>query len=1011
MPLQFILGKPGTGKTTHCLNEINKRLDEHALLYYIVPEQFSLQSERLILGQRAAATTVQVLSFNRLAYRLFASLGGPPGKIADDLGKQMLLRKVIFDAGNDLVYYKSAANKLGFVDALLETVTEMAHYKVTGDSLKERIDDSTPAFAGKLNDIATISKAYRGMVDEKYIMTEDMLDILYEKINTSEALPLLDNAYFWVDGFSGFTPQELHVLGGLLKRAAGMYITLTTTSDSLLSTPVNITQEKLTAIAKGNLLPTIMLEENHRHQSAKGLAAFVENFKVYKKLPEFSTHEGISIISAPNKNAEVNATANEVLKLTAKGYQFKNIAILCGDKSAYEKLLQTTFDRLNIPLFIDSEIEILSHPLTELIRSAIDVLATNWSYESVFRLLKTGLTGSTQNDKDILENYVLEKGIASYRWRYKFSDPRAEAARQKLLTVIPKAKPRDTVFNFSKLIFNMLYELNVPQTLDAWYKDRMHAGDIATANLHKQIWPKISQVFDKLAEMLGIEKVSIKEYAAVLDAGLNQVSLGRVPPTTNQVILGDVARSRYPEIDVMIVLGATENALPPPLTQKGLLSEIERKLLANTGLELGKENTHRLADSYYSLYVALSQPKEKLILIYPQADRGGKPLRPAAVVTRVQEMFPDIKTVSAEVFAEFGEMEPRVQSTGMLLNADSVYDKNIHTTPSRLESFAKCPFQYFMTYTLQAKERKRFEVLPTDLGNLYHTCLAEFSKEVWQNGKKEMTKNEIQTLVTDLIAKNIKEDDAFNDTARNRYVITRARQMLTASIWALNEHLRAGEFSPKFAEHRIIAEQGITLDSGKTLHLGGIVDRVDSFFDGKDEYIKVIDYKSGNVKFDTDEVKQGVQLQLMIYMNMLAESLKAKPGGIFYFPISDPIIDMDDYLPDRELEAGLLKQFKMSGIALGEESTLAALDKNLTAGVGSNVIPVAINKDGSYKKTSKPVVLDLESFTALGKEVEEKVKELGNRMTKGDVTVAPYTTGVKAPCRFCKFDGVCGINC
>ena len=1004
MPLQFILGKPGTGKTTYCLQEIYKRIDGDAPLYYLVPEQFSLQSEKLILTNRAAATKVQVLSFNRLAHRLFSYLGGPPGKMVDDLGKQMLLRKVLFEVSDRLTYYKSAIEKHGFVDTLLQTMTEMNQYRIAAEDLTVRAVNSSAVFAAKLTDISVISRAYRGLVTDRYLQTDDMLEILCKKIEeTDDPLPLLDGAYFWVDGFSGFTPQERLVLNCLLKRASNMYVTLTTTSDSRLSMPIDITMEQLKATA-----PSVRLEENYRHVKSKGLAGFVQNFKIFpQKQPITGIGEGIEIISAVDRYAAANTAASQILDLVrVEGYRFKDIAILCGDRENYEKILQTTFDRLNIPLFVDSEIDILSHPLTELIRASLDIVVKNWNYESVFRFLKTRLTGLPVETIDILENYVLEHGVGSFRWRYKFANQAAESARLELLAMLPKARAdfKDTVENHCRRIFDMLYALNVPKTLEKWYEAHMHSGDHATANLHKQIWPKICEVFDKLVEMLGDEKVTVKTFAATLDAGFSQVGLGRVPPTTDQVILGDVGRSRYPEIKAMIVLGANENALPPAPSSAGLLSEQERKMLNNTGLELGKENIHRLTEGYYSLYLAMAQPKEKLILIYSEAEPGGKPLRPSPVIARLQELFPGLPVTSAPAISDYGMTPPAAETTGVLQSADKLYGDSITTAASRLESFARCPFQYFMTYILKAKERKRFEVLPTDLGNLFHLSLAHFAKEVWQNDKKELSKNEISTLVDNIVENITIDTDLYNDTARNRHVLTKARRMLTASIWALNEHIKMGDFSPKFVEHEVKTDDGIALENGKKLFLAGIVDRVDSF----EDYIKIIDYKSGNVKFNMDDVKKGVQLQLMIYMNMLTKTLDAKPGGIFYFPLSDPLLETDVLLDETTLEAGLLKQYKMSGIALAEEKTLAALDKTLSSGTSSPVIPVAVNKDGSYKKTAQPTVLGLDSFLALGKEVDNKIIELGNRMTKGDISAAPYTTGQKSPCRFCKFGAVCG---
>jgi ATP-dependent helicase/nuclease subunit B len=229
----------------------------------------------------------------------------------------------------------------------------------------------------------------------------------------------------------------------------------------------------------------------------------------------------------------------------------------------------------------------------------------------------------------------------------------------------------------------------------------------------------------------------------------------------------------------------------------------------------------------------------------------------------------------------------------------------------------------------------------------------------------------------------------------------------TASIWALCEHLKLGEYTPTAAEEQILTKDKIVLDNGKKLSLTGIVDRVDVLETGGETYVKIIDYKSGATKFNLDEVRQGVQLQLMLYMNVILAQRGAKPGGMFYFPIDDPILSTDIALSDEMREAGLLKQFKMSGVALAEDAVMAGLDKTLAPGVSSDVIPVGKNKDGRFSKASQGATLGLDEFLALGQEVDAVIKNLGQRMTCGDISAVPYTKGAKSPCQFCGYGAIC----
>ena len=1086
MSLQFILGPPGSGKTTHCLREMEAAIPGTAPLYYLVPEQFSLQSERLLLANRAATTRVQVLSFNRLAYRVFALLGGPPGQVADDLGKTMLLRKVLLEIADDLVFYARGADKHGFVDSLAATITELNHYCVSSEDLLLRSQQAGPAFGAKLKDLALIISRYRGAVKGRYLLADDMLDLLVHKLATEELeIPLLKGAQVWADGFTGFTPQERQVLLYLMKQGADIRITLTTRNmtapDSLFATP-QATEEKLAALAKDAHIPmepTVYLKENYRHAPNSNLAFFTQNFSMRPRQKGGShagtaksshhtravqpghhtgaaqpcTPHGIEILSAPDRYNAVYAAAHRILTWVNQGYRFKDIAIVCGDRGHYEKTLQAAFDRLGIPLFVDTEIDILSHPLTELIRSALSILAHNWKYEAVFRFIKTRLTGLDMDDADILENFAIAHGISGYKWRYPFSGP-AEEGRQHLIAALEAfgtSQAKDTIRSFSSKVFQMLYDLKVPETLQQWFDAHMAAGDPATARIHKQIWPKICEVFDKLVEILGDEKVTLDNFSSVLDAGLSQVGLGRIPPTVDQVVLGDMGRSRYPQIKAMLVLGANDGVLPPIAPSPGLFTEDERRQLKNTAIELAPDNLTRINEQYYTLYCTLSQPSQNICFIYAEGDPRGKVLSPSHVLKRVQALFPSLETQKAPILREY---EPVIsasddiyppsdaasidgiyppsnaldEASSVFHSAKDIYGQTIITAASRLEAFARCPFAYFMNYLLQAKPRQRYQVLPTDLGTLYHEVLARFTNDIARGSVdvKALTRRDISSLVSKMVSETTPETTVFHASARNQHVLNKVEGICSASIWALCEQIKRGGFVPLGAEldfGQIFdskndgspVEDGIHLSDGRRLLLSGRIDRVDMLKGpGGEQYVRIIDYKSGNARFNMAEVEQGLQLQLMLYMNAIVKNpntsgnLITHPAGVFYFPIDDPVIDVDTDIGEAATDAALLKHFRLSGVALEGNTILEGMDNALAPGIDSSVIPVRLNKDGRVAKPrGGPVVLLAEDFEKLSQVAEDKVKELGARMVGGDIEAKPCSLGQKSPCRYCRYDAVC----
>ncbi|MCL2546142.1 MAG: PD-(D/E)XK nuclease family protein [Oscillospiraceae bacterium] len=1059
MPLQFILGPPGAGKTAHCLKELERTRSQppsggtdcafvDAPLYYLVPEQFSLQSERLLLAERTASVRVQVLSFNRMAYRLFSALGGPPGRMADELAKAMLLRKVLFENSDSFVYYQSAHDKPGFVEALAKTLTELNHYKVTAEDLLLRTSEGSgimgapetregrdsaplkaksvagipplprhgipeitgdPALSAKLSDLALIITKYREAVSGRYLLTDDLLDLLAQRLEATEgALPLLDGAYIWVDGFSGFTPQERQILLHIMKRSAYMGVTLTTRDTQRFTDPLceapRTTQERLsrTAAQAGiELLPPIYMENNYRHADNPCMAFFVSHFTPAAGAGKARTYnvgnDGDSALGAvPNSPIElipardpydaVLSAASRICEwVQERGYRFKDIAVLCGDRKRYEGILRLSFDRLKIPLFVDTETDILSHPLTELIRAAFEIVNRNYGYDSVFRFLKTGLVDLDRNAVDILENYAAAHGIAGYRWRYEMADPAAEAARQRFMRVLgdfDRIKKKSSVVSVCRKVFDLLYALDVPAVLSRWFDECMAAGNHDTARMHKQVWPKICEVFDKLAEILGDTLVTPREFAVLLDAGLSQAGLGRIPPTLDQVVLGDMGRSRYPAIKAMIVLGANEGVLPPLPAEQGLFTDGERERLRNADLELAPDITGRVNEQSYALYCALSQPSDTLAFIYAEGDSGGKVLRPSPVVRAIRAQFPAVVPKAAAPVREYvpltsdliGQKLPSLSPKSV----NRLFGPVVYTAASRLEAYARCPFAYYMTYLLKAKPRKLYEIMPADLGSLFHDVVANFARRYqWQ----ARTKTEIEEIVGSLVRELVPESEETNATvyhgsARNRYILEKARRVCTASIWALGEQLKQGEYDPAYTELDLPPAPPIPLGNGRSLSLSGRIDRAD-LLEGEDgnTYVRIIDYKSGRARFNPDEVRRGTQLQLMLYMNAMLESpdltnKNPKPGGVFYFPIGDPLLKTDQLLDDAAREAGLLKAFRMSGVDLSDPN----------------------------------------EYARLSKDANEKIKDLTLRLTEGVIAPAPCVSGGRNPCEYCNHGAACKIE-
>lgn len=1038
MSVRFVLGRPGAGKTRLCLREIAENLKGTPPLYYLVPEQFSLQSEKLLTHDVPAFLRAQALSFNRLAYQLFARLGGLSGKTVDEPGRSMLLRKVMYECADALRFYGRSADKQGFIDSLSRTLTELNQYNVSPEDLRLRAVGSDENLAAKLTDLALILEKYRAAVSGRYLVADETLTLLSRRLETAEPLR---GSLFWVDGFTGFTPQERRVLGHILQTADRVTVTLTLrrdADDDMLYETTRETRRILTELAHSLKVPvedTVYLEGDHRH--ADEMRFFAARFNPYHKSDDFWPWpvQAIEVVPAADRYAEAREAARRIGVLVSEsGYRFRDIAILCGHRAAYEKPLRNIFSRCGIPLFVDTKTDIFSHPLTELIRAAIEIIVRDWPYESVFRFLKTRLTSLATDEIDILENYVLARGVKGYLWRYPFTEP-VESARLRVLAALAPFTDKlyhdkkETIRVFSRRVFDMLYALNVTDTLTEWHAERSAAGDHETARTHQQIWPKITEIFDKLVEILGDEKVTVKEFGRILDAGLTQADLGLIPPSVDQVFLGDIGRSRFPDIKALLVVGANEGKLPPPSETAGLFTNDERVLLANSALELAPDLAQRANDDLLSLYCALCQPRESLAFLYANGEPGGGALRPAKVISRLKDLFPALRETCAPDVAEYepvaGTVLPSVKALSPQ-TAGRLYGPTVVTAASRMEKFTECPFAYFVTYNLHARERKIYQVQSSDLGVVFHEVLAMFSRQMADESLdwRALDRAEITRRVENCVEAAVPETGhALHSSERNRYMIRRVKRICVTSVWALAEHIRRGSFLPAGVELDFSAGSPVTtlevrLNRQRKLILTGRIDRVDILRADGVCYVKIIDYKSGRTRFDLSEVLLGTQLQLMLYMNALLKNgralfgedqiaLEARPGGVFYFNIDDPILSADDELEEEQREALLLKCFRMSGLALAEPEALTGMDAGLLSDGGESlIIPVTVNKNGAFGKLSS--VADLETFERLGRVVEEKIKEIGLKMTEGVIEPDPCRNKNYNVCDYCRYSAICG---
>ncbi|MCL2698910.1 MAG: exodeoxyribonuclease V subunit gamma, partial [Defluviitaleaceae bacterium] len=679
MRLQYILGGAGAGKTGYILDDIVRASPDEKIIY-LVPEQFSLQSERNLVARlpRGAALHAQVLSFRRLAYHVFSETGG--GEYFDDIGKTMLLRKLLYERRKELRFFARAADKQGFMERLAAMIGEFYQYGVTCEKLISWAEGARhDSLRDKLNDLAVIYAGYTGYIENRYIPTDAMLDALAVRMDSSE---LIRGASVWISGFHGFTPQEYKVINGLIRSSARVTVALAV-KENAKSFNVSYTDpffetkrtvNRLTAIAGecgaavdepvflGQDRGTVHVScHGKTHEPSPCLARplrFLEdNFlsdkpELYPDIPEC-----VSVCRADDRYGEIHEAAAAITELVADWHtssgtcDYGDIAVFVGDINTYGRDIKSIFELYDIPVFIDVKTDLSAHPFVEMILAMLDIPARNWSYESVFRFLKTGMTQLRRDEIDTLENYVLAYGIkggarwAKERWEYGFeaydSDQIHRLKEYVWDTLEPlRGRGKRTVKELSTVVFEILDRLKATETLDIHTNELELRGEQELVRRNRQIWKRICEIFDVLVGILGDERVSLAEFARILEAGFGAADMGIIPTAQIQVLTGDIERSRLPAVKALFIIGANDGILPAIGENPSLLDDNERERLDPNNESLAPGGRRRGYEQQFLIYHALAMPTERLHMSYSTGGPDGRAMRSSALITRIKKLYP-----------------------------------------------------------------------------------------------------------------------------------------------------------------------------------------------------------------------------------------------------------------------------------------------------------------------------------------------------------------------------------
>ena len=1097
-------------------------------ILWVVPKQATFVAERELTcaGGLGAFCRARVLSFEQLAVEVFEQCGGSAVPEVTPLGRQMILGHLLRKLQPRLNYFKSVARQAGLAAELDSTFSELERSGKDAGSLSElvaELEASNPADAeggslvAKLRDLHLLYDAYQKFLGQ------DRLDPhrrMTQVLDLMSKCPLLRGAKAYVDGFIDFTANERQILSALGRMCDSVEISLLLDPDSpTLRDPHRIPDEtslfrkteenyrKLWFLFdhdRVTVTAPVVLRGAPRFRRAPILAHIEQ--QTFPTAPPSQPQAEISataleLLTAPDRDAEVEVVARKIRTLASQGMRFRDVAVLVRDLNDYHGKIDAVFREHGIPYFVDRRRTAGHHPLLQFVRAALQVARFDWPHDSVMTLLKTGLACLAPDEADEVEDYVLSHRIrtgtaweSAEPWSYRRDltrhgesndnpDPdgtspsdtaalRVDRLRRRIvehlrpLLLLARAKEPPAVKQFVRALSELFERCGVRRTLSSWMQSAADAGDLEQRAEHEQVWAELAALLEQMAGLVGDESVTAAEFAEILESGLERFDLALTPPTVDQVLVGQVDRTRTPPgLRAAVVMGLNAGEFPRAARDRTVLSDTERRELRRRKVDLDGDGRSDLLDERLLGYFAFTRPAERLILSRPLTSDGERLAEPSPFWQRVRELCPEVSPVAAPPARGDGLADawtPRQFAVSLMqwvrggMNADSddapafaaayqwfatrpgagdavdrakscawkalayvneaelspavaarLFPAPLSATASQLETFAACPFRHFLRYGLRLAEREVQGVTALDLSRVYHHVLERLTADAVRDG---IDLADPATAVPDeLISRYARQigqalrGELMLSSARNEYLLDRIERTLREVVAAHREMIRRGQFRP--SQSALAYETRLTTRGGAEVVLRGRIDRVDVLPGGKDA--AVYDYRLGSRSLSLPQVYHGLSLQLLTPLLAL-ERAGEKPAAAFYLQMARGIGEVAH--PDDAADPSdpkYLLRVKPRGIFDG--SYLPAFDSSLESGP-SEVLQVQIKKDGGFGNRRSSDVADREQFRGLLAHVRRRLGELADGVLSGEVAVSPYRLNLQSPCPSCGYRSACRFD-
>ena len=1062
--LKLLYARAGQDIRGELLERMGRSAARRRLL--IVPEQYSHESERAMCAALGggASMSCEALSFTRLAGRLTDYAGGGAAPMLDAGGRMLLMYAALRRVSDALTTYRAPSRKPAFLTGLLATVDECRSYRVEPEALISAGEELGGRQGDKLRDLGLIYAAYRMLEAQGAADPRGRLDRLAQQLrDTGWGTGMA----FYVYGFTDFTPQEEQVLSALMAQGELTAALVCGAGDdpSGIFQPALRCAGRLTRLAKKNAVP-VREETLDRPLERHPSLAFLER-NLFGSATESPWNGDCAVtrISAASPRQEAEWCAAEILRLLREeNYRCRDIAVCARRLDRYGELIVGTFARYGVPVFLSAMEDILEKPVLALVTSALAAAAEDYPYEELFRYLKTGLTGVTDEERDLLENYTLTWDLKGSAWTRKkpwdmhpegygkeFSPADAdfvarldELRRRVIAPLEALRKGKDKTGRGRALaLYQLLEDIGLPTRLAQRADSLEERGERTAAAQYRQLWDILAGGLEQCALLLEDTELELEEFSRLFSLVLSQYDVGAIPVSLDAVTVGDAPRMAHKEVKALFLLGADSDSIPDCAPSPGLFSDQDRDALSALELELAPRQEDKLRREMTIAYETCARPTRRLYVSY-SAGTGDSRRVPCFLWERLEALFPGAPVVDggdpltrlsapdaalelaghapnlAAALRQVPGLAPRVERVqnaahwrrGRLSRpvVDALFGTVVPMSATKLDLVNSCHFSYFLRFGLDAKPRQRAAFRATDYGTFVHHVLEDTLRKADEAGVALDDGAGVARLAQAAADRYEREVLAGleEEPARFQYLFQRMKGAALAVTKSVCAELAVSDFTPAAFELGFGPGKDlppVEVERGVRLRLTGYVDRVDQWLHNGKRYLRVVDYKTGKKSFDFADVEDGRGLQMLLYLFALSRERvlgpeKAVPAGVLYVPARTPLVDGERDMSVEEVQKARDKLLRRQGLVLDDPDVLAAMER--TDGGGCRFLPVSAGRGGS------DYLVTPDQMDALDEYITDALRAAAGELAAGNIDADPYWRGADHnPCRWCDYQAAC----